>query len=79
MSKIKYAMRETGLRYFSSLTAKQKDKSILYTSGFIAEDFNSVLLPIYRQIYNPDLTGCKMMYMSNFKVWLPVNISDFKA
>ena len=78
MSRIKYVMSKTGLRYFSSLTAKQKDKSILYTSGFIAEDFNPVLLPIYKQIYNPNLIGCKMMYISNFKVWLPVNVKDFK-
>ena len=73
----KTAMNEQGLKYFSALTPKQKDKSVLYVCGYIANDLTEPLLPIYRQMYNPDLTGCKMFYHKNLKVWFPINIKDF--
>ena len=73
----KLAMTQQGLKCFSALTPKQKDKSVLYVCGCIANDLTELLLPIYRQIYNPDLTGCKMWWHCDLKVWLPINIKDF--
>jgi len=72
----KNAMQKTGLRYFSSLSPRQKDLATNITIGCKFNDFNPVLLPIYKQIFNPDLSGCKMFYFEKMKVWLPVNVKE---
>ena len=79
MTKTQYAMKAQGLKYFSALTPKQKDKSVLYVSGIMAGDVSGLLLPMYKQIFNPNLEGCKMFWYADLKVWIPININDFKA
>ena len=72
---------KTNIRYFSSLTATQKDKSTNYIRMIIAGlnglEWNFAMT-ILRSIDVPDvrLEGCQMYKPNNFDVWIPINIKS---
>lgn len=76
---IKQAMKEQKLKYFSSLTAKQKDCSV-FNIRKLRHNLTELPDGLAKQILcnineRIDLTGCKMFKHGN--VYYPLNIKDF--
>ena len=76
MGKTAIVMRKLKIRYFSSLSPAQKDKSINWVVGAKFDDFSRLLLPIYKQIFNPSLDGCKMKYSEKIGCYFPLNLKQ---
>lgn len=79
--KTKMAMQKTGVRYFSSLTPKQKDKSVWAMTKLIYE-LTELPDGLARNIiYSggveiPRLDGCKMVFHEKSNTWFPLNIRE---
>lgn len=79
--KTKMAMQKTGVRYFSSLTPKQKDKSVWAMTKLIYE-LTELPDGLAREIFCaagfeiPRLDGCKMVLHEKSNTWFPLNIRE---
>ncbi|KAF5044659.1 hypothetical protein DSECCO2_489470 [anaerobic digester metagenome] len=75
------AMKKVGLRYFSSLTPKQKDKSIWAVTK-LAHDLAGLPDGLARTIAfegglkTADLDGQKMFFIDSSDTWFPLEIKD---
>lgn len=80
-SNVNLAMKARGLKYFSSLTPQQKDKSILQIKKLKSSlqnlpDGLAIQMMGYSALFeNIDLTGCKMFKKDG--VYYPLNIMEF--
>lgn len=89
MSKVKKAMQKTGLKYFSQLTAMQKNEVVLnirilknkltsLPKGLAIEILKNKPLDHVlneNQKINDLIKGQKMFYYDALKYWLPLNIN----
>lgn len=79
--KTKRAMQKTGVRYFSSLTPKQKDKSVWAMTKLIYEltelpDGLARSIVYSGGVKIPRLDGCKMVFREKSNTWFPLNIRE---
>ncbi len=79
--KTKRAMQKTGVRYFSSLTPKQKDKSVWAMTKLIYEltelpDGLARNIVYSGWVEIPRLDGCKMVFHEKSNTWFPLNIRE---
>lgn len=79
--KTKMAMQKTGVRYFSSLTPKQKDKSVWAVTK-LAHNLTGLPDGLARTIAfegglkKADLDGQKMFFVGSLDTWFPLEIKD---
>ena len=76
MSKTKRAMKGMNIKYFSSLTPKQKDKCLSFVIGSKFNDLSLKLTGVYKQIFNPIPHKWKVFYLKDHNVWIPLNIGE---
>lgn len=79
--KTKIAMRERGLRYFSTLTEKQRRESLLMMNKITHQllDIPDGLVTsiIFGAGLNfVDLSGCKMFCHKGTNIWYPLNFNE---
>lgn len=74
-------MQKTGVRYFSSLTPKQKDKSVWAVTK-LAHDLAGLPDGLARTIMvecglkKAELDGQKMFFIGSSDTWFPLEIKD---
>ena len=79
--KTKRAMQKTGVRYFSSLTPKQKDKSVWAVTKMAHDltglpDGLALTIMIEGGLKKAELYGCKMVFHEKSNTWFPLNIRE---
>ena len=86
--KVKKAMSSQGVRYFNSLSPKQKDKAvntILAIKNGLGELSLGLSMEILSNSVNvvegkikicDKINGTKVFYFDKLKVWLPFNIKE---
>ena len=75
------AMKQCNIRYFSQLSAKQKDKSSNYIrliiNGLSGLEIGLAMMLLNECAYVPvSLEGCKMVKSPNNGVYIPINIRE---
>ena len=79
--KTEVAMRKNGLRYFSSLTPAQKDKSIWAVTKMAHDltglpDGLALTIMVEGGLKKAELDGQKMFFVGSSGTWFPLGIKD---